>query len=204
MANVKSKHGTVDADFIDARKAIRCNEDQDAQSGVSKTQSERAAEETESNAFQEKFAGDAVRAGAESGANGEFLAAAFDADEEKVGDVRASDEQDEADGAHEHPERAANVADDVRFQRAEIRADAGVVKNLGAESRGSGKGARDDRQHASDVGAGLFHGDAGLEASDTFEAEIAEKGFVAVPFEGKDDGGIVPNRESESAVEERQ
>src|SRR6185437_14241508 len=81
---------------------------------------------------------------------------------------------------------------DVGFQRTEIWADAGVLKDLGIEARRCGKRPRNDGKHAGHVSAGLFHGDAGLEAGDTFIAEIAKERLIAVPFKRKKHGRISP------------
>ncbi len=94
----EEEDSAVDADFVDARDAGGGDGDEGAQTGESKPEANGAAEQTENETFEEKFAGDAIRAGAECGTDGKFLAAAFDADEEKIGDVGAGDEQDHADG----------------------------------------------------------------------------------------------------------
>ena len=45
--------------------------------------------------------------------DGELLLPRLGAHQEEVGDVRARDEQDDADRAEEHPQHAPDVADDV-------------------------------------------------------------------------------------------
>ena len=178
----KEEGKAVDADFVDARDAGRGDGYEDAQSGKGKAQADEAAEQTENEAFEEEFAGDAVGTGAKCRADGEFLTAAFDADEEQVGDVGAGDKQDESDRAHEDPEHAADIADNVVFEGTKIGSDAGVIEEFGAEAWRSREGAGDKRKHAGNVGVGLFDGDARLETGKRFVAEIAEVGFVAIPF----------------------
>ena len=56
-------------------------------------------------------------AGADGGADRHLAAPADGAGQQQVRDVGAGDEQDEADGADEDPQRAAHVADDLLAQR---------------------------------------------------------------------------------------
>src|SRR3984893_1334132 len=158
----EEENGAVDADLIDARKSGRGDGHEDAERGESEAEANEAAEKSEGDAFHENFAGDARARSAEGGADGEFLATAFDSDEKQVGDVGTGDEQNHSDGTHENPECVADVTDDVFLQRAEIGADVGVFENFGIETIGGGEAAGNDGKHASDVGAGLLHGDAGL------------------------------------------
>ena len=109
-----------------------------AQGGVGEARAEGSAGEGEDQAFEQKFAGDAAPAGAEGGADGEFLAAAVGAHEEEVGDVGAGNQQDHADGAHEDPEGGADVAEQVVFEEAEVGADACFLEHFDAEAAGGG------------------------------------------------------------------
>ena len=68
----------------------------------------------------------AAAAGAERGADRDFLAAAERAREQQVADVGTGDQQDEADRRQQHDQRPADVADDVLLQRNDRRAPAGV------------------------------------------------------------------------------
>ena len=77
-------------------------------------------------------------AGAERGVDRQLLLPAFRAHEEQIGDVRAGDEQNEADRAEQHPQHAADVADDVHRERPDVRCHLHVVEHLAREAGGSG------------------------------------------------------------------
>ena len=65
--------------------------DENAEAAVGERKADDAADESEDGAFEKEFAGDAAASGAERGAKREFLAAAFDADEQQVRYVGADD-----------------------------------------------------------------------------------------------------------------
>src|SRR6266404_5052136 len=92
----------------------------EAHSGVSETQTDGATEQSENDTFEQKIGGHAATGSAQGGAHGQLLAAAFDADEQQIGDIGASDKEDHADRTHQDPEDAAHVADDVALERADI------------------------------------------------------------------------------------
>ena len=96
----EGEHAPVNADgravFADARNVARADGEQGAHAGEAEHQPEDAAGEGEQNAFSEQLADDARAAGSHRGTNGEFALASGGADEQKVGDVGAGDEQHEA------------------------------------------------------------------------------------------------------------
>jgi len=77
----------------------------------------------------------------------------------------------------------------------------GVFKNFWIETVGGGEAAGNDRKHASDVGAGLLHGDAGLQTGETRETEIPEAGFLAFKFVCEKQRAIVPIEKMEGGRE---
>ena len=108
--------------------------------------SDQPAEQAEHDALEEQLAGDPPRARAQRGANRELLLARFGSDEEQVGDVRARDEKHHADRSHQHPEHGAHVADEVVFQRADVRREARLLEQLQAgawKRREAGEGDRE-------------------------------------------------------------
>ena len=62
-------------------------------------------------------------AGAEGRAHGHLALARFRAREQQVGDVGAGDEQQEADGTEEQPDRAAHRTDDLVLEREDDRVE---------------------------------------------------------------------------------
>ena len=197
-AEGEEEHVKVDADFMNTGKAGGCGGDEGFECGGGQAETDEAAGEANDEAFKEEFAGGAFPWCSESGADGEFLAAAFDADEQEVGDIGAGDEQDHGDGTHEDPEDFVYIADDIFLEGAQVGRDAGFVEDGGAETLGRGKTAEGDGEEARHVGAGLLEGCAGLEASEGALTEVAEFDLAAVPLEGHDDGRVGIHRGSGS------
>src|SRR5258708_38282700 len=182
----------IDADLPDARKSRRGDRGEDAQRCVSKAQTDGAADQSENDTFEQKIGGDASAARAQGGAHGQFLTTAFDAHEQQIGDIGAGNQKDHADGAHQNPEDAADVADDIALERADVGADVRIFEELEAEARRGWERAHDNGKHARDIAVGLFEGYARLKSGESFMAEVAEVAFVAVQFEGHDQGRIFP------------
>src|SRR5260370_21902668 len=90
----------INADFTDARKPRGSHSRKNAQRAISEAHTDGAAEQAENDAFEQKIRSDASAAGAQGGADGELLTAAFDADEQQIGDIGAGDQEDHADRAH--------------------------------------------------------------------------------------------------------
>ena len=91
----------------------------------------------ERHALHQQLAGDPSRAGAERRAHRELLLPRLGADQQQVGDVRARDEQHHADRAHQHPQHALDVADEVVLQRPDVRRDARLLEHLDGCSPGT-------------------------------------------------------------------
>src|SRR5271155_797966 len=104
-AEREEQNRPVKADFVDTRQSVGCDGDENAQTCVSEPQTDSAAQESERHAFKKKFTCDAKRAGAESGADGQFLAAAFNAHQKQICHVCARDQKYQGDRAHEPPQR---------------------------------------------------------------------------------------------------
>ena len=73
-------------------------------------------------------------AGAERGMDRELLLTPFGADQEEIRDVRAGDEQHDADRAEQHPEHPADVADHVLRERPHVRPDLRFLEHLLGEA----------------------------------------------------------------------
>src|ERR1700722_13506325 len=135
---------------------------------------ETAAKNADESAFEEEVARDAAAAGAERGADGEFLMTAFGANEHQVGNVGACDEEHNADAAHQDPEELAHVADDIAHEGAHSGTEARLLKQLDAEAGRGGEAGPNDGDHARDVGVCGFEGLPGAEARDAVIAELAQ------------------------------
>src|ERR1700687_1582336 len=192
----------IDADFTNARKSCGGDAREDAQRTVSETQSDSAAEQSENDAFEQEVRSDAAAARAQGGAHGQFLAAAFDADEQQISDIGTGDKEDHADRTHEDPEDAADVADDVVLERTDVGANLRVLEELDAEARRGRKGPHNDGKHASNIGVDLLEGDAGPKPGETVVAEVAEGDFAAVKLERGNQGGIIAVQEMKSLRQE--
>ena len=75
-------------------------------------QAERAADDRQHHALGEQLADDAAARAAERGADRDLALAARGAHQQQVRDVRARDQQHEADGAEQHEQRLPHVADE--------------------------------------------------------------------------------------------
>src|ERR1700704_5754917 len=179
----EEQNAPVNANFTNARKPRGSDRGEDAQRTVGEAQADGAAEQSENDAFEEKVGSDACATGAQCGAHSQLLTAAFDADQQQVGDVGAGNQKDHADGAHENPENAAHVADDITFERTDVGADVGIFEELDAEAGRSGERTHDNRKHVSNVGVDLLDGDAWLQPGKTLITKVAKMGFVTVKLE---------------------
>ena len=111
----------IDPDFLDARQALRGARDEQAHATPREQQADDAAEKPKRDALGQQLPRDAARAGSERGVNRQLLLTPFRADQKQIRHVGARDEQDEADGAEQHPQDAANIADDVLRERPHVR-----------------------------------------------------------------------------------
>src|SRR6266853_6997477 len=188
----------INANFMNARKSRGSDGCKNAQRGVSETQSDGAAEQSQNDAFEQEIRSDACAAGAQSASHGELLAAPFDTDQQQIGDVGASDQEDHADRTHQNPEDAADITDDIALERTSIGADMRVLEELDAEAGRRRKRAHNDWEHTSNVRVDLLDGDAWLEPGKTLVAEVAKMGFGAVKLEWDDYAGLFPVQEVKS------
>ena len=101
----EKEHACVEMNFFGAREAAGPERDEGVNSDGGNSESEKAAADAEDGAFGEALADEASAAGAESDAHGEFAFTGDGAREEQAGDIDAGDEEDEADGGEEQPER---------------------------------------------------------------------------------------------------
>ncbi len=165
-AKGEGKHGKIEADDGFGGDDPRRYEGNEA---FEATPSEEGAEDCAANGeqktFDEELTNDAPASGSEGGADGEFFFAGGGAGEEQVGDVAATDEEQEAYGGEDDVQGGAELADDEIGERFDVNAEFLRVV-LGIHS---GKILGDD----SEVGFGLADGDARLEMTEQ-EPELRE------------------------------
>ena len=118
-----------------AAASVRTFRDQDPQGRIRQAQTHRAAEQSERHAFDEHRPRDSPPAGAERSPDRELLLAGLGADEQQIGHVRAGDQQHQPQRPHHHPQRRADVSDDVLLQRLEPGREASVLKYRAIDSR---------------------------------------------------------------------
>jgi hypothetical protein len=110
-------------DVLDARNipGIETPHDQDGRLGNAESCS--AAEDREQGAFGEELAYQPLPSSAQGGADGDLLVASGGAREQQVGDVGAGDQQNQRDGAEQHQQGAADIADHVLPQADQVHAE---------------------------------------------------------------------------------
>ena len=114
-----------------------------------------SAKEREQHALGEKLANEPALCGTERGSKREFPATAERAGEKKIGNVRAGDEKDHADGTEEKQKRAARVTGNLRGERRDFRVEpTSTLRNLFPFLR-----------EYVQFRLGLADGDAGLQAA---------------------------------------
>ena len=102
-----------DAELVSGHEAHYASEKGDREEG-----SEKAAHQCQGKTFDEELTEDASAGSALRGADGDFFLASGAPGEEKVGDVDAGDEENEADGPHHQPEAEAGwLGKKVVFER---------------------------------------------------------------------------------------
>jgi hypothetical protein len=116
-AEREQQHERIDRDFRRARKARGIDANQRLDARARDHEAERATHEREQDAFGQELAQQASASGAERRADRKLAAPCFGAREQQVGQVRARDQQYEADRDLQHPDGAAGAADDFLLHR---------------------------------------------------------------------------------------
>jgi hypothetical protein len=98
-AGGEGKHTQVEADVGGEREGLRQHRCRDANEDIGDGHACSAAQEAESQALCEQLRDQAAAAGAECGANSQFPFTGRSSCEKQIGDVRAGDQQDQANSA---------------------------------------------------------------------------------------------------------
>ena len=181
-AEGEGEHPPIDADggamLADAGNIAGAEGQQAAHADEAEHQSEDPSGDGEQNAFREQLADDARAAGSHGGANGEFTLASCSADQQKIGDIGAGDEKDEAHGSDEHEKRRSHIADN------------GIAERLDAECFFRGRACWVATAELIGgnfhLGVGLGQGHSWLEAACDQEV-VALIVAVGIELEGKPD-----------------
>ena len=89
-----------------------------------------SARDGEKHALGEELPHETLAPGAERDAHGELLSPRNRAREERAGEIRAGDEQDEPRARHEHEERRARISGHRRVQRHGIERNAAIIARV--------------------------------------------------------------------------
>src|SRR5271155_5331456 len=158
----------------------RGEEQEQSQGAVRDQQAEHSAEHAEGQAFHQKLACDLAPARAQRSPDGEFLLASVSADQKEICHVRTGDQQNHADGAHQDPQDAADVADQFLFQGTQFLAETRFFEHPDGVARKYRELVESYRDHASHIGTRLLDGDAGFEPRDSAISEVPEEDFIAI------------------------
>ena len=130
-ASGEGEHAAVDVHGVGSREQVGGEHEEDPDDPRREQQPQRAAREREDEGLARELTRDVAIARAKREANGQLAPTRETGGEQKVGDVRASDQQDEEDRAEENLERRSDVADDDFVVRPDV--DAVVVAELDRE-----------------------------------------------------------------------
>ena len=112
----EEEHRAIDRDAADSGNAARAQRLDRTDRQVRQQEPEAAAGQGEDDAFGEHLEDEAPAAGAERGADGDFLAAHRRAHQQQVGDVGARDQDDDGDGREQRQQRRPDARDDAFLQ----------------------------------------------------------------------------------------
>ena len=122
-AERKGEDHPVDAGVLQPRDSFRGIRDERRHGKPRQYHSERAADRGQDQRFGEELAHDSAAARTNGGAHRHLPRADAAAREQKVGDVAARDQQHEGDGAEQHEQTLAVVADELLVERLRARPD---------------------------------------------------------------------------------
>ena len=188
----EQQHRGVDADLIEARDLAAAEGREGLGPVPGEHQPGGSTGESQQNAFGEQLTEQAHARSAEGGAQRDLLDAPGGASQHQVGDIGAGDQQNEADGAEQNPERPLHAADHLVAQRPHHHADAlcVVLRVL----------AGDSADHGVHLGLRRGGGDSRLEAAEQLQvlAAAARFGTPERISERQEDFGLVRERRLES------
>ena len=172
----------IDANLVQPGQPLGPEDQEHPQRGRGQRQADRTTDERNRDAFGQQLARVLPPARPERGADGQLTLAPLRAHEKQVRHVGASDQQHQADRAQQHPEHAADVADDILGERPDVRPEPCIVEHGAREARREPIPVDARRNHPGDIGVRLGDRRVGPEPSDPLVAELA--GEDLRPHEG--------------------
>jgi len=135
----EAENGVVDVDAVDSRELGRQECGEDANAVIRESDAGESANHAEDERLAEELAHEARTAGAERGADGNFARARCRPREQKIGDVGARNQKDEADGTEQDEQGCLHFTDEKIAQRYHANRPAVVVLGIiFREPRGDG------------------------------------------------------------------
>jgi hypothetical protein len=125
-ADRKQQHMPIEMDFVSARQAARPEEDERANPDGCQQDAERTPEQAQHRALGQTLPDQTTSASSERYAHSEFTLTRNGARQQEAGDIDASDQQDQGDGAEQQPERGTDIAGQVPAKRLGLEDAAGI------------------------------------------------------------------------------
>ena len=139
----EGEHRRIDSYLRGARQVLGSQTQEKREGSLRDDEAERAACGRERQALAEELTGEPRAVCAERRADGQLPPASGRARQQEIRDVRAADEQQEADGAGQQQDGGPRVADDGPMERHDVHAESGVcVRVRSRQPRGDGTAAR--------------------------------------------------------------
>ena len=161
----------VQRDFAQPWKIRRTDRQQHAQAGVREPYSQRAADDTQQHAFDQKTPDDPSAARAERRTQRQLPLPHLRPNQQQIRHVGAGDEHHQADGRHHHPQHVGHAADHFLFERTKGGRDFPGLVDSWIRARSIRPGVHPDRNHSRHVGVGLGDRDSRLEPGDALIVE---------------------------------
>ena len=109
----EQQHDRIERDLVQPRQLRRLQVDEQLDAAVGERGADGAADQRDDQRLRHQLPGHAPGFGAEREADRQLLLPRLGAHQEQVGDVRARDQQHEADRAEQNPQHRADVADHI-------------------------------------------------------------------------------------------
>ena len=180
----------IDRDLAQSGQCLRTNRQQELERSICDTETECATDQAEQQTLLQQFTRNAPPSRAERRSRRELLLTSLHSHEQQIGDVRAGNQQHDADRSHEDPECVRHVADDILLERCEVGPDSRALEQFLVEPRWGWPCIQPGRQHATHVRVGLLQRHARFEPGHTLIAEVAEEHSIAIESLRKDDVGL--------------
>ena len=174
--NAERESAPINPDLVNARNLV--DFDQRADPEPCQRQSESPANHREQRAFGQQLSNDAASSGAKRRSDRHLFLPVGRPRQQQISDVRAGDQQNEADDSHQYPQRLANVADHEFIKRLRGQSPVAAIRAGHILPQICGYGVQ--------LGLRLPDLDAGLESRDYEEVFVGQTVIVQL-FAGERD-----------------